>query len=144
MVDLEIAHDRQTLTPTISYINMRCNDYKSFLYQLLNYQHYKMQFNFTISDEVDLGILHETLLHLMCEHPPIVLKITVEFDSASFLQDSSSSQPPNWSPDATSSPVHSTEQPFATEDELKEDQPMDRPKPAEDRLNVEEESTPYD
>lgn len=106
-----------------------------------------MQFHFTITDEVDLGILHETLLHLMDEHPPIVLKITVEFDTASYLHDSSSSQPPpDWSPNATSSPVNSTEQPFATvEDQPIEDKKVeDKPKLAEDRLNFEEESTPYD
>lgn len=40
-----------------------------------------MKFHFTINDNVDLGILHETLLHLMTEHPPLVMEITVEFDT---------------------------------------------------------------
>ena len=43
-----------------------------------------MKFHLIMSDEVDLGILHDTLLHLMTEHPPLEMKITVEFDSPSF------------------------------------------------------------
>lgn len=53
-----------------------------------------------MSDEIDVGILHETLLHLMTDHQPIKLRVTVEFDSEWGESSSSCSHPPNvWSLD---------------------------------------------
>lgn len=72
-----------------------------------------MQFHFIIADEVDLGFLHETLLHLLTEHPPIIFRITVEFESVSHLLESSTPEPP----------VNSVEE---EPDSTVEDQPMDR------------------
>lgn len=60
-----------------------------------------MKFFLTLTDEVDLALMHETLLHLMTEHPPLEIKITVEFETPCY--DLGSSQLPEWSPDATSS-----------------------------------------
>lgn len=61
-----------------------------------------MKFLLTMTDEVDLGLLHETLLHLMTEHPPLVIKITVELETPCYDL-GSSEQLPEGSPDATSS-----------------------------------------
>lgn len=87
-----------------------------------------MKFHLVMQDEVDLRILHETLLHLMTEHPPIVMKITVEFDSATFCdsgmteepdheENTEEAQPPTeWSPNAASPPNNSKDHQENTEE----------------------------
>ena len=40
-----------------------------------------MQFQLVICDEIDVGILHEILLHLIRDHPPVQMNVVVEFDS---------------------------------------------------------------
>lgn len=75
-----------------------------------------MKFHLVMQDEVDLGILHETLLHLMTEHPPLVLRITVEFDSASFCDSGINETPTEWSPNAASPPDNSQDDAENTEE----------------------------
>lgn len=80
-----------------------------------------------MQDEVDLGILHETLLHLMTEHPPMVMKITVEFDSSTFCDSETAESPTEWSPNATSENTEET-QPQEPPKYEEESQPQDPPK----------------
>lgn len=87
-----------------------------------------MKFQMLVTDVVDLGILHETLHHLMTDHPPMQMKITIEFDNDSDEWGDSPHPPPEWSPNATSSPLPSTEIPLKTEEVIPE-----HPKSDEDK-----------
>jgi hypothetical protein len=49
-------------------------------------------FHLEIQDQVDLGVLHETLLNLMTEHSPMATKITVEFDSTTMCDSKDSDE----------------------------------------------------
>lgn len=89
-----------------------------------------------MQDEVDLGILHETLLHLMTEHPPIVMKITVEFDSTTFYDSETGESPTEWSPNASSGdPEESQPQEspkYEASENTEEAQPQEPPKSVEE------------
>lgn len=56
-----------------------------------------MKFHLTVTDEVDVGILHDTLIHLIKEHSPLAMEITVQIESPSHEdsahEDSESSRP---------------------------------------------------
>lgn len=76
-----------------------------------------------MADEVDVGMLHETLLHFMSEHSPLIIKVRVEFESPSYDLESSQ-RTAEFSPDTTSSQdlaENSTEdkpqEPFTSEED---------------------------
>ena len=40
-----------------------------------------MQFQLVITDELDVAILHDILIHLIRDHPPLQMNVVVELDS---------------------------------------------------------------